>query len=110
RMLGLMRAKELIYAGRVLTGQEAVEIGLALKCFPIESLLAETKEFAEMLGEKAPISIQFAKKRLQDATVLDLGTVLDLETDAIVSCMDTEDWHEGTIAFNEKRKPIYKGK
>lgn len=110
RMLGLMKAKELIYTGRVLKGKEAVDIGLAIKCFPIETLMEETKEFARMLGEKAPISMKFAKKRLQDSTVLDLGTVLDLETDAIVSCMDTEDWHEGTNAFNEKRKPIYKGK
>lgn len=110
RMIGLMRAKELIYTGGVLDGKSAVETGLALKCFPVRSLLEETKQFGKALGEKAPISMKLAKKRLHDSALLDLETVLSLETDAIVSCMDTEDWHEGVNAFNEKRQPVYIGR
>jgi enoyl-CoA hydratase len=110
QLIGMVRAKELIYSGRVLEGQEAVEMGLALRCHPVDSLLEEAKVFAHTLAEKGPISMAFAKKRLQESFALDLSSVLDLETEAIVSCMDTEDWHEGVAAFNEKRKPIYKGK
>ena len=51
-----------------------------------------------------------AKKRLQQSSALDLRTVLQLEAEAILDCMDTEDWLEGVHAFNEKRKPQYKGK
>ena len=110
RIIGLMRAKELIYTGTIIDGKRAVEIGLALKCCPMTSLMEEAEHFGMMLAEKAPISMQLAKKRLQESEALDLQTVLNFETDAIVSCMDTEDWHEGVTAFSEKRKPVYRGK
>ena len=110
RIMGLSRAKELVYTGRILDGKTAVRLGLALKCFPVEKLMKETKAFAAELAEKAPISIRLAKKRLQQSPALALETVLDLETEGIVSCMDTEDWHEGIRSFNEKRKPEYKGR
>ena len=110
RIVGLMKAKELIYSGRVVDGNTAVNIGLALKCFPVSKLMNETKTFANMLSEKAPISMQLAKERLHQSPSLDITTVLALEADAILSCMDTEDWHEGVRSFNEKRKPLYKGK
>jgi len=110
RMIGLQKAKELVYSGRILNGMVAVDIGLALRCFPIESLLDEANSFAATLSEKAPISMGLAKKRLQQSVALDIETVVHLEAEAILSCMDTQDWHEGIQAFNEKRKPIYKGK
>jgi enoyl-CoA hydratase len=110
QLVGMARAKELIYSGRVLDGQEAVEMALALKCFPVDSLLEEAKVFAHTLAEKGPIAMSYAKKRLQESFAMDLESVLDLETKAIVACMDTEDWHEGVAAFHEKRKPVYKGK
>lgn len=110
QLVGMARAKELIYSGRVLDGKEAVELALALKCYPVESLLKEAKDFAHTLAEKGPIAMSYAKKRLQESFAMDLASVLDKETEAIVACMDTEDWHEGVSAFNEKRKPVYRGK
>ena len=110
RIIGLTRAKELIYSGKIIDGKTAVNIGLALRCFPSESLMKETRVFANDISEKAPISMEFAKKRLQQSPGLDIETVLALETEAILSCMDTEDWQEGIRSFNEKRRPIYKGK
>jgi enoyl-CoA hydratase len=110
RIVGQARAKELVYTGKILDGKAACELGLALKTFPIKTLLEETKAFAEVLAMNAPLSMELAKKRLQDSTTLDLETVLLLETEGILSCMDTEDWHEGIRAYNEKRKPIFKGR
>jgi enoyl-CoA hydratase len=110
RILGLAKAKELIYTGRVIDGKAALALGLALECFSIQTLMAEAKNFAESLGEKAPLSLALAKKRLQQSSLLDLRSVLQLEAEAILACMETEDWHEGVRAFNEKRKPQYKGK
>ena len=110
RMVGLTKAKDLIYSGQVIDGKEALALGLALNSLPLQSLMDQAKEFAESIGEKAPISLALAKKRLQQSSTLDLRTVLQLEAEAILSCMDTEDWHEGVRAFNEKRKPQYKGK
>jgi len=110
RIVGQARAKELVYTGKILDGKAACELGLALKTFPIKTLLAETKAFAEVLAMNAPLSMELAKKRLQDSTTLDLETVLLLETEGILSCMGTEDWHEGIRAYNEKRKPVFKGR
>jgi enoyl-CoA hydratase len=110
RIVGLTTAKELIYLGRIIDGITAVKLGLALECFPVEKLLNESKSFAREIAEKAPISIQFAKKQLQESSGLDIETVLRAEAEAILSCMETEDWHEGVRSFNEKRKPVYKGK
>jgi enoyl-CoA hydratase len=110
QLVGLARAKELIYTGRVIDGREAVELGLALACHPVERLHEAALALARQIAERAPISIALAKRRLQQSASLDLETVLALETDAILSCMDTEDWAEGTRSFNEKRKPLFKGK
>lgn len=110
RILGLAKAKELIYTGRIIDGKAALSLGLALECFSPQNLMNKAKEFSENLGEKAPFSLTLAKKRLQQSSTLDLRTVLQLEAEAILACMDTEDWHEGVRAFNEKRKPQYKGR
>ena len=110
RIIGLSRAKELIFSGRVIGGLEAVEIGLALRCLPVSALFEETVKFAKSLAGKAPISMSMAKKYIHESSFMALDDVLKNETEAILSCMETEDWQEGIDAFGEKRKPLYKGK
>lgn len=109
-IVGMMKAKEIIYSGKIIDSRLAVELGLAVRSVPVEKLLDETLLFARELSEKAPLSLKYAKSRLQDSRSLDMKTVLKRETEAILSCMDTEDWHEGIKAFLEKRKPVYKGR
>ena len=110
RTVGLMKAKELIYTGRVLDGEAAVSMGIALSAYPMAEFMDRVMEFAAGIARQAPIPIAMAKKHLQGSSVLDLETVLQLETDAILACMDTEDWQEGINAFTEKRKPVYRGR
>jgi enoyl-CoA hydratase len=110
RLVGPARAKELIYTGRVISGLEAVEMGLAIESHPAEKLLARALELAGVIAKKAPLSMAFAKKRLSQPASLDLESVLHLEAEAILSCMDTEDWHEGLRSFAEKRAPLFTGK
>lgn len=110
RTVGLMKAKELIYTGRVLDGEAAVSMGIALSACPMAEFMDRVMEFAAGIARQAPIPIAMAKKHLQGSSVLDLETVLQLETDAILACMDTEDWQEGINAFTEKRKPVYRGR
>ena len=110
RLVGLGKAKELIYTGRILDGKTAVDMGLAMKCYPVGVLLEETKTFARVLSDKAPCSLQLAKERLQESSGTAMEAILLQEAEAILSCMDTEDWHEGVRAFEEKRKPVYQGR
>ena len=109
RMVGLQAAKEIVYTGTVIDGKKAVALGLALRTYPIEELFQEAQAFAELLASRAPVSLQWAKKRLQQMYGFDHDTVLLLEADAVFSCMNTEDWHEGIRSFNEGRAPEFKG-
>lgn len=109
-IIGIMKAKELVYTGKVLDGKAAVAAGLALKSVHVEELFSTAVAFARDLSEKAPLSLKLAKERLQKARLLANELVLQGETEAILSCMGTEDWQEGIQAFMEKRKPIYRGR
>ncbi len=109
RMVGMARAKELVYSGRVINGDEAVEIGLAVRSMPVATLERNALDFALALAKRAPVSLRFAKQRLQQPEALDLDTVLHLEAEAILTCMDTADWQEGIDAFASKREPVFRG-
>ncbi len=108
RLVGLARARELVYTGRVVDGPEAAALGLALRSVPRDRLEAEARSLAARLAAQAPRSMEIAKRLLLRADV-DVETALGLETDAIVECMETEDWSEGLRAFAEKRAPRYTG-
>jgi enoyl-CoA hydratase len=109
RLVGLARAKELIYTGRVLDGPAAVEIGLAVASMPVERLMDQALDLARRLAERAPLSMTLAKRHLQRGYGLELDAVLRQETDAILACMATADWQEGVRAFAERRRPVFQG-
>ncbi len=109
RLVGLPRARELVYTGRVVDGREAVEIGLALRCLPLERLLDEAKQLARRLAARAPIPMTLAKRYLQRASAAGFESALSLETEAILTCMESADWKEGLRAFAEGREPDFKG-
>jgi enoyl-CoA hydratase len=110
RLVGMAKAKELVYTGKILDARAAVECGLAYKAVPLDRLLDEALELAVALAARAPVSMGFAKRILQKGPHWDLETVLLAEAEAILACMTTEDWHEGIRAFAEKRQPVYRGR
>ena len=110
QLVGLMRARELIFTGRIVHGPEAVALGLALKSVPITQLMPEVLAFAQGLADKAPVSMSMTKGLMRQAPHRDLETVLLAESEAILACMQTKDWHEGIRSFAEKRKPSFKGR
>lgn len=109
RLVGLARAKEMVYTGRVVDGREAVELGLALKAVPGERLLDEAIELARALAARAPRSLRLAKEHLAAAAERSLDEALEAETEAILGCMETEDWREGARAFAARRPPTFTG-
>lgn len=110
RLLGETQAKRLVYLGDILNGREAAQLGLALEAVPLETLLDRSLALAQKLAAQAPLSMAFAKELIQKAPGRDLETVLLAETEAILACMNTEDWAEGVAAFAEKRTPRYTGR
>lgn len=109
RLIGLQKAKELIFTGKMIPAQEAHAIGLVNWVVPAEQLLKEAQDFAAQLRERAPQSLGLAKKILNIAANVDSYSGVALEGLAQSILIKTEDHQEGLEAFREKRKPQFKG-
>lgn len=109
RLVGLANARELILTGRRLNGTEAVAMGLASRVFSDGEFDKGVREFAALVGSKAPVSMRFAKQHLNDMHQ-DYSSRLITEIAALRTCMLTSDWQEGVDAFAQKRAPVFKGK
>lgn len=110
RIIGVAKAKELIFTGRRVSAEEALAIGLVNRVCPVEALQEESRKMAEMILETGPIAIQQAKYAINAGIETDLSTGLGIESNAYWMTIPTEDRLEGLNAFREKRKPVYKGK
>jgi enoyl-CoA hydratase/carnithine racemase len=110
RLIGRGKAKELIFTGRRVDAQEALQIGLVNKVCEPAALLAECRAMAAQICETGPIAIQQAKYAINYGLETDLHTGLAIESNAYWVTIPTEDRLEGLRAFGEKRKPVYKGK
>jgi enoyl-CoA hydratase/carnithine racemase len=109
RLVGLQKAKELIFTGKMILAQEAHAIGLVNWVVPAEQLLEEAQDFAAQLRKRAPQSLGLAKKVLNIAANVDSYSGVALEGLAQSILIKTEDHQEGLEAFREKRKPQFKG-
>ena len=110
RLIGRGKAKELIFTGRKVDAQEALQIGLVNKLSEPTALLDECKAMAAQICEAGPIAIQQAKYAINYGLEADLHTGLAIESNAYWVTIPSEDRLEGLRAFGEKRKPVYKGK
>jgi len=110
RLIGRGKAKELIFTGRRVDAREALQIGLVNQICEQESLLDECLKMAAMICEAGPIAIEQAKYAINYGLETDLHTGLGIESNAYWVTIPTDDRLEGLSAFQEKRKPVYKGK
>lgn len=109
RLIGRGKAKELIFTGRRVGAQEALEIGLVNQVCQPEELLDESRKMADMICETGPIAIRQAKFAINNGLETDLHTGLAIESSAYWATIPTRDRLEGLAAFREKRPPVYKG-
>lgn len=107
RLIGPSRALDLIFTGRHVEADEALQLGLVNRV--AEDALAEATQLARQMLCNSPVSLGLAK----EAVVRGLGTSLDeglqIEADLFGFATTTKDMKEGTTAFLEKRKPRFSG-
>lgn len=110
RLIGMTRAKELIYTGDIIDAKTALALGLVNKVVPQASLMQEAKDMAKKLLSKSGIALALAKTAMNSGANTDLASGLDLEIQCFAECFGTEDQKEGMKAFMQKRKPEFKNK
>ena len=109
RLIGANRAKEMIFAGKMIPAAEALEIGMVNRVFTPDALMDEALNTARLIASKGKVSLRAAKQTVNGGLNVDLATGLDIECEAFALCMASEDAKEGTTAFLEKRKASFKG-
>jgi enoyl-CoA hydratase len=110
RLVGVGRAKELIFTGDIIDAREAERIGLLNKVFPAKELMAKTTEIAKKVCSKGPLALKLAKMSINMGMEAGLNIGLGYERLARTLVHGSEDRVEGMRAFIEKRKADFKGR
>jgi enoyl-CoA hydratase len=110
RVLGAPLAKELIFTGRRIKVDEARAAGLVNHVAPAGQARAKALGIARTVAANGPIAVRQAKKAIMAGLDRDLESAINLAIDAYNVTVETEDRLEGVRAFNEKRKPDFKGR
>ncbi|GAT72385.1 phenylacetic acid degradation protein PaaB [Microbacterium sp. HM58-2] len=109
--LGAHKTLDLIYTGRLMSGTEAVESGLFSRVFPDDGVVQATTDAAEAAARGATAAFRASKEliaRIRDER-LALWDAVDIENAAQAMLCDTDDYHEGFAAFQQKRRPEFHG-
>jgi enoyl-CoA hydratase/carnithine racemase len=109
RIVGLGKAKELIYTARQIDAQEALEIGLVNRVVEPSDLMEASLFLAREIAANGPVAIQQTKFAINYGSEVSLSMALSLESRAYEKTLATKDRREALAAFAEKRKPEFKG-
>lgn len=104
RIIGLGKAKELIYTATNIKAAEALDIGLVNYVYPLETLMEEAMKLAGKIAKNAPIAVRASKKAINTGIDVDMDRAIILEEKLFATCFETEDQVEAMKAFLEKRK------
>lgn len=109
RLIGLHRALDLTLRNRVLSAQEALQLGLVTEVCSAAQLNARVNEIAESMAQGPTNAFAQAKRLLRQSFHTDLHTQLDAEGQTVVASFATADGQEGARAFSERRPPKFHG-
>ena len=109
REVGHGRALEIMLTARQVDAEEALRIGLINRLAPAGPLLPEALRLAQEISALAPLAVRACLQAVIEGTELSLEEGLAHEADLFASLFATQDMREGTRAFLEKRKPVFKG-
>ncbi len=110
RLVGVPRACELLFTGRLFSGQEGVDLGLFLRAVPATEVLAETMRLAHEIAQNAPIAVRMMKKSIYQGVGWDARTAAWREAFAQAATVETDDAKEGVAALLAKRPPQFTGR
>jgi len=109
RLVGSGRALELLLTGDQLSAADAHLVGLVNRVVPASNLMAEARKLAATIAGKAPLAVRYVLEAVHRGVNLPLAEALTLEAALFGLVVSTDDMREGTRAFLEKRKPVFKG-
>lgn len=110
RAVGERRAKEIILTGQPFSAEDALQWGIVNRLCEPETLMQEVLATAAIIAANAPLAVRQAKKAIHHGLQMDLENAFLFEIEAYNRLVPTEDRQEGIRAFNEKRKPRFKGR
>ena len=110
RRVGIGKAKELIFSGKMIKADEAKAIGLVNEVCAPEALMDAALEMARSFTKNAPIAVKYAKACIDRGMQMDLDDGIALENEMFAMCYATEDQKEGMTAFLEKRSATFHNK
>ena len=110
RRVGIGKAKELIFSGKMIKADEAKTIGLVNEVYAPEALMDAALEMARSFTKNAPIAVKYAKACIDRGMQMDLDDGIALENEMLAMCYATADQKEGMTAFLEKRPAVFRNK
>lgn len=109
RTVGLSKARELLFFGKLIDGTEAYRSGLVNWVVPSSEVMSEAKRLAEELAEKPPLALKLLKYAASMSVNIDIESGMEYEAQCSNFLAGSKDFEEGRKAFAEKRKPTFKG-
>lgn len=109
RIVGKSVAKELIFTGRKIVGEDAMSMGLVNYCVPAGEAYVKALKIAREINQKGPLALRMAKRAINEGLEVQMSSALALEEECYEQLLHTQDRLEGLAAFAEKRKPRYIG-
>jgi len=111
RLVGMAHATDLLYSGRLIGAEEALQMGLVNRVVPHDDLLPAVREYAtEIAAKSSPRSMRIMKRQLGASLFSNLGEAIREADREMVASFSAEDFKEGVASFLQKRPPHFSGK